>query len=421
MRPPLARSGRWRAGLATRLAPALLVAVACRAGPERPRRDAPEEPPVGPLATASGSVTPPRTGAVTSAPPTPVPSAVVALRAQRLALGTRRVAPGRLAFTRRHLAVLTATELVLFETKSFTVARRFALSAPRKVVATVDGGFAVADADATLQVTPRDLSLVRHPRLTLFASSELWADRRDPLVLWVHHEGEAAIYRYHLDPMLAGQPLLAPADRIELLDHDGRAVLALKDGSFAYTAPDELHQLFPHGKARTNEIPSSLGELWRLLPTRRIDQLWTATTELELELWQLAPRLRSVRRLALGGKPFDLATSDQSLAVVRTAESTTAPRQWSLVVYDDTGRERFTAALPPDPEPTTEDWVERAIRDREVALARADPWVAVGGPTAIAVWETGSGETLLDAAQGAALLVSPTAGTVPSAAPRLRR
>ncbi len=421
MRPPLARSGRRRAGLTALLAAALLVAVACRAGPELPPRDAPEGPPVGPLATASGSVTPPRTGAVASPAPTPVPSAIVALRAQRLALGTRRVAPGRLAFTRRHLAVLTATELVLFETKSFTVTRRFGLSAPRKVVATVDGGFAIADADATLQVTPRDLSLVRHPRLTLFASSELWADRRDPLALWVHHEGEAAIYHYHLDPLLVGQPLLAPADRVELLDHDGRAVLPLKDGSFAYTAPGELHQLFPHGKARASEVPSSLGDLWRLLPTRRIDQLWTATTELELELWQLAPRLHSLRRLTLGGKPFELTSSDRSLAVVRTVETTAAPRQWSLVVYDDTGKERFTKALPPDPDPTTEDWVERAIRDREVALARADPWVAVGGPTAITVWDTGSGRTLLDAAQGAALLVSPTAATVPSAAPRPQR
>lgn len=344
------------------------------------------------------------------------PSALVALRSRKLTLGTRRVAPGRIAFTRRHLAILTATELVLLETKAFTVERRFTLSAPRKVVATVDGGFAVADKDTTWRVVPQDLSLARFPPFTLFASSELWADRRDPLALWVHHEGEAAIYLYRLEIPPARHPLLAPTDRIELLGHDGRVVLALKDGSFAYTTEHEIRRVFPHGKVRSSEIPSSLGPLWRLLPTHRIDEVWTATTAFDLELWQLTPRLHPVRQLALGGEPFELAASDRSLAVVRAVESPTAPRAWSLVVYDDRGNERFTVALPPDPDPTTEDWVERAVRDREVVLARIDPWVAVGGPTTVAVWHTEAGRPLLDAERGAALLVSATVAA-PSAEP----
>jgi len=387
--PILARLAGWGARLG-----AWLALAGCEGAPTPPPRDMPGSPP----------------HAARSAPATdagvPAPSAIVELRARRLDLEPTRLAAQRLAFTRRHLGVLTDAELVLLETEGWSVARRLAVRGPRRVVAAVDGALVALTEDATLRVQPRDGSLERHGRITLFPGSELWSDRREPAVLWVHHASDAALYRYRLVPGGAGS-LLAPEARFELPGHDGRAVTSLPDGAFAYTGGERLHRLYPGGRAQSFPLPAATAPPWRLLPSRRLDELWTATAAHDLERLRLGAPLVGVARIPLPGEPFAIAASEGFVATVHAERSPDGPRAWSLVVSDAGGARRFAAPLPPEPVPAADDWVARATRDREVALARVDPWVAVGGPSGVAVWRASSGQPLLAAERGAALLACP--------------
>jgi len=369
------------------------------------------------LAGCEGAPAPPPRATATAAPPAagsapeagagaPAPSALVELRARRLDLEPTRHGAQRLAFSRRHLGVLTGDELVLIETEGWSVARRLAVRGPRRVVAAVDGALIAIAQDATLRVQPRDGSLERHGRITLFPGSELWSDRREPLVLWVHHEGDAALYRYRLAPDDGGS-LLAPEARFELPGHDGRAATWLPDGAFAYTGGARLHRLYPGGRARSFPLPAATAPPWRLLPSRRLDELWAATSARDLERLRLGPPLVGVARITLPSEPFAVAASEGFVAAVHAERQADGPRAWSLVVCSAGGDRCFAAPLPPEPVPAADDWVERATRDREVALAWVDPWVAVGGPSGVAVWRASSGQPLLTASRGAALLARP--------------
>jgi hypothetical protein len=314
-------------------------------------------------------------------------SAVTELRASKLELAPRQTPSERLAFGKGRLAQLGAETLSVRETGGFSEVLRIALPAPRRVVELANGGLLAVGADAVVRLEPRAKEPERYGRIPLFPDSFVLGDRRDARRVWVLHAFGSMLYRYGVG---GDAGAIETLEFLDLEGFDRRAFLALKDGSFLYTAGDKLRRFFVGGKRWDLALPEG-SAVWRLLTTRRIDQIWLARDGGKLELAEISARgVRVVRALEVG-HAFDVASNDQELAVVEV-ESGDGPRRWKLCVYDDSGKRRFEAPLAPDPAlGAGEDWVRIVTRDKTLALSTHAPLVAVGGQGALSVWNTKTG------------------------------
>ena len=134
---------------------------------------------------------------------------------------------------------------------------------------------------------------------------------------------------------------------------------------------------------------------WRLLPGRRVDQAWVVAEDGTVELWQLGDRIAVQLRFAAGAAPFAAAASAQYLALVVVDEPAGSQRAFRLLVYDNEAGRVLERVLPPGEPEIGEGWEAIAVRDRHVALADAEPFVAVGGPGSLEVFRLPDGERLL--------------------------
>jgi predicted small lipoprotein YifL len=314
-------------------------------------------------------------------------SALTELRKSKLELSPRHAAAEQLAFGRGRLAQLATDQLVVRDTAKFAELARISLPAPRRVVELADGGLLAVGGDAVVRLEPRAKDPERYGRIPLFPESLVLADRRDARRIWVLHGFGSLLYRYGVG---GDAGALETLEFLDLQGFDQGAFAALKDGSFLYTAGDKLRRFFHGGKRWELALPEG-GRVWRLLTTRRIDQVWIGREGGTLELAEIsAGGLRIVRAMKIGSA-FDVASNDHELAVVEV-ESGEGARRWKLAVYDPSGKRRFEAALPGDPTPGAgEDWVGIVTRDKTLALSTYAPLVAVGGPGALSVWNTKSG------------------------------
>jgi hypothetical protein len=270
---------------------------------------------------------------------------------------------------------------------------RLPMTGPRRVATLADGSVLAAGSSDVWYV-PRDPKKAeRYTRLPLFPDSLMLGDRREKKKLWVHHGIDPTLYPYELGE--AGR--LETLDFIALNGADQKGFALLKDGSYVYTAGSSLVRFFPGGKKWTLALPAG-AEVWRILTTRRLDELWLARTDGKLVLAQLSDAALTVKKtLDLPGT-FDLATNDSEIALLRleTGSADAGARSWKLVVLDADGKEQMATDLPLDAAPTTEDWVREITKNRGVVLSPSQPLVAVGGPSWLAVWRSKTGQRVLD-------------------------
>lgn len=317
---------------------------------------------------------------------------VADLRSEKLDVAPRRVPSQRLAFGKDRLAQLTDTELLLRATKDMQEIARLPVSQPRRVAAMADGSLLVAGAADVWHVPKDPTKASRYSRLPLFPDSLLLGDRRNKKKLWVHHGIDPTLYPYEL----AESQKLETLDFIELEAADQKGFALLKDGSYVYTAGAKLERFFPGGKRWSLALPAG-AEVWRILTTRRLDELWLARTDGKLLLAQLGTDALTVKKtLELPGT-FDLATNDTEIAALRLEASSgdAGARSWKLVVLDSEGSERMARELPLEAATAGEDWVRELTKNRAVALSPSETLVAVGGPSFIGVWNYKTKEQVL--------------------------
>jgi len=378
-------------------------AVACddKKSPGRPSDEPPLPPRPAVADAAPGDAGPLEDAAAAAA--AAARQLVADLRGTKLDVAARRVPTERVAFAKDRLAQLTNDALVVHDTKSWKVTSRLPVTDPRRVVPLSDGTLLVAAKSEVIRV-PADLSKAEHySRVPLFMDSLLFSDKRAKSKLWVLHGIDPTLYPYEL----AEQGRLDALDFLPLEGFDQKGFAALKDGSFVYTASGSLHRFFPGGKTWKLALPDG-AEVWRVLTTRRLDQLWLARSDGKLELVQLGPeRLSLVETLELPGA-FDIASNDSELAILRLEDAPpTAPgdagadasrphRNWTLAVFDSSGKEHMRVTLPFDaPSGSDDDWVRDVTKNRAVVLSSHGPVVAVGGPTWLAAWNTKTREQVL--------------------------
>ncbi|MCA9628590.1 MAG: hypothetical protein KC766_13020 [Myxococcales bacterium] len=254
---------------------------------------------------------------------------------------------------------------------------------------------------------------LRTPRVSVFPGSQLFADRREERDIWVHHPFDASLYRYEVAPSTS--VLLPMKEVVELKDFDHGAFAGLANGSFVYSVGKQLYQIYPGGKAKQlGELSDLSAKVWRILPTRRIDQVWVMDETGKAVRVNLADRLRVSSALsspehkpsdgaevAKPLKPFDTISSGRYIARLLVG-SGKSERRWKLVVDDLSGKRVLEVDLPPDPlddGKAYDDWIQRVTRNFELAISDAPALVAVGGPNRITLWDlkTQESQKLTDA------------------------
>jgi hypothetical protein len=320
--------------------------------------------------------------------------AVAELRRTQLELAPRHTAAERLAFGKGRFAQLTTDALVVRDTTGFGEVVRLQLEGPRRVVELADGGLLGIGASGAVRLERGKKDPLTLGRIPLFPDSLVFGDRRDEARVWVLHSFGSLLYQYSFGGD-AGAGGVETLDFLDLEGFDQRAFAALKDGSFLYTAGDKLRRFFHGGKRWDLALPEG-GKVWRLLTTRRIDQVWIAREGGALDLAQIsATGVRVVRSVRIE-HAFDVATNDKEIAAVRVQSEPGKPRRWSLAVHEPSGKLRFEAELPPEPPAGAGDsWVQAVTRDKTLALSSYAPLAAVGGPGWVAVWNTKTGKRVL--------------------------
>lgn len=350
----------------------LLLALGCEREPEvgKPRPT--------PSAAASG----PSPGARA------VASLVASVRSRELRLAAPSVELQPLAFGRKLFVRLASDRVEAFSMPSGSLLFEHPASDLRAAVEIAGGSVVVIAQGGSLRIDPGAKEAVRLPAMSFLPGTVLVPNRSDSSRLWSVHTAGRVLARQVLD--ISGKRKLEGVT--PLADYDGGPVTAMRDGALVYRAASGVRRALPGGRAhplKTDFVP------WRLLPGRRVDQVWAVAEDGKVELWQIADRIAVSARASLGAPPFDVASSSGYLAAVVVEEGTGAPRRFRLVVLSDAGDEVMRKELESETPAEGERWAELAGRDRHIALADADPWVAVGGPSSVKVFEIPGGRVVL--------------------------
>jgi hypothetical protein len=258
----------------------------------------------------------------------------------------------------------------------------------RGVVEIAGGSVVVISKTQAYRVDPGAKEPVRLPPIPFLPGTVLLPDRKDSSGLWSVHSVGRVLARHVLD--ISGKQRIDGV--IQLVDYDGGAVTAMRDGALLYSAADGVRRALPGGRA--HRLKSELVP-WRLLPGRRVDQAWAVAENGAVELWQVGERIAVVARRSLDAAPFDVAASAEYLAAIVVEEGKGTPRRFRLIVLSERGDEAMRADLPVEEPAPGEKWAAVAGRDRHVALAESDPLVAVGGPGSVRVLRIPDGQSIL--------------------------
>jgi hypothetical protein len=349
----------------------LLAALGCEQKPvPRPRVSASAEP-VGPSPGAQAAA-----------------SFVASVRARELRLAAPGFQLQPHAFGKNLFVRLQGDRFEAFSMPTGAPLFERELIEARGTVEIAGGSVVVVAKDASYRIDPGAKEPVKLPPIPFLPGTVLVPDRKDSSGLWSVHTVGRVLARHVLD--------ISGKRRIEgvgpLADYDGGPVTAMRDGVLLYRAVDGVRRAIPGGSAhplKTDLVP------WRLLPGRRVDQAWAIAENGEVELWQIADRISVVSRLSLGAEPFDVAAGGQFLASVVVEEGKGSPRRFRLLVVSEKGGEVMRADLPDEAPREGERWAAFAGRDRHVAVAEGDPFVAVGGPGSVRVLRIPDGEPVL--------------------------
>jgi len=265
--------------------------------------------------------------------------------------------------------------------------------APRKkLTLTLPGAFTVAAAPGTLLAAGKDRLLVlgpgertpkSMPRPSLLPGSRLMPDLIDAARIWVHHPKSNSLFGYELEQ--SDSPLLHLVDTAGLSGNGEGSFLALADGSFLNFTGGAWERLFVQGKRSEIPWPKSKPAPFRALRAERLDQFYVLFSDGLLELYQLGTPLVRVWHRNVGALPVDVATSGNTVFLLRAERPERGELTWTLQVIH---RKRQDVVIPlggNDAEAFMGEWHPRMLA--RYGLAASPRWVALGGTGQLRVWD----------------------------------
>ena len=359
-------------------------AVGCEEKPP----DAPAEMAAAPQGVKQAAAARQRPADAGTSRPRAVASALAELRNTKLELLPRALPAQSLAVGRGRVAQLSEGEVIVRRLPDLQVVVRGSLSGSPSVIELLDGDLLALGRDRLLRLEPSRTRWREYARVTLLPGRFVYAHLQYADRFWILQPASASLFRYDLN---ADGGALMLGTFFDLPSFDGRVFGVLKDASLLYTTAKawqrsySAHRHVPVRGVRADGVV-------RVLPAKRVDQVWVLMRDGTLVLAQLGATLAEVKRVASGALPFDAASNDEGLAVLELEQAPPRPRRWRLAVYTHDGQRRFNAEVPDESAPgTTDDWVAAVTRNKNVAVSRHEPWVAVGGSSWLRVWNMKDG------------------------------
>jgi hypothetical protein len=302
-------------------------------------------------------------------------------------LGPRRAAAFALAFAKGRLGQVTEGGLTVRDAATYRVKLMLDLEKPRAVTALADGSLFCPGERRTLRLLWHDDKPRVYPQITLLPGSQVFGDRVDPERVWSLSASGKKLFGFGLSETRG--ELLAPTDWIDLDGFDHHAFGSLRDGSFIYSTDSGFSRF--HGTGKKEPIQANSTDVFRILPGSRPDTAWLLRLDRRASLHgMVGGKLARLETVNLEADPFDAESAGGFLAVLELDQPNDAPWSFVLEVFDVSGKRKFRETFPAV-ETLGEDWVERLTENRGLALSVDPPAVAIGGPTALTVFDARNG------------------------------
>lgn len=372
-RHPPKRAARWLGILAVAVAFVGYRVYAIRRG------DAPEPHPGAPAPAASAALP------ADAGPPRHLPLDPAVRRKMKLA--PRKGAAVALAFAKGRLGQVTENALTVRDTASYRVKLKLDVEKPRGVAALADGSLFCPGERRSLRLLWHDDKPRVYPPMALLPGSQVFGDRVDPERVWSLSASGKKLFGFGLVEKTG--ELLAPTDWVELDGFDHHALASMRDGSFMYSTESGFSRF--HGTGKKEPVQANSTDVFRILPGSRPDTVWLLRLDRRVSLHGLVDgKLARLATVNLEADPFDAESAGTLLAVLELDQPSDAPWGFVLEVFDVSGKRKFRETLPAV-ETLGDDWVERLTENRSLALSAEPPVVAIGGPTALTVFDARNG------------------------------
>jgi len=351
-----------------------------------PARHAPEPEARAPLAHPDGShghesLLPPE------APPegvdtAPAESAVVDFRSRTLSPEPRGQPSPLIAISGSRVARIERDAVVVVEPGSRKERLTLRLAGAFAVGAT-PGALLAVGADRLLVLGTGESKPRSMPRPSLFPGSQLVPDLIDAARVWVLHPRSNSLFGYSL---AASESALLPiVDTVTLGGALDGSFLPLADGSFLHFMGEGWERLFLKGQRSELPWPKTAAKPFRALRAQRLDQIYVLSVDGELGLYQLGTPLSRVWHRNVGALPVDIATSGDTVFLLRTDRTHQDDLNWSLQVIRKKGEDVVVPLGKSDAVAFEGDWHGRLLA--RYGLVASPRWVALGGTGQLRIWD----------------------------------
>jgi hypothetical protein len=365
----------WRPG---RAGSWLLLLAACHSTGKRPE-------PVEPVAPVSATPvsSAPTPGALAAA--SAIADTLRSVHAEKLAVTAPSVQPAPLAFGPGRLLEATAGKVILRDVTDGRVIADAPLAAFRAMARGRDGALFALGLESGLRFEAASAAPKSFPHATFFPGSSLFPDLEHPDHFYVYDSEQASLYRY---PFEAEGGALLPIDAQFSLEGCVSALALLRDGAFVCRSSGGIARRAPRGRKSELKLPAGVAEPLRLLPAKRLDEIFAVSRSGEVTHLRLENGTPVLGRFQLPAPPFAASANADALAFILVSPPAPgAPRHWALLVTDFDGQPRFQTDLVEKTASAEDDWLQAVVLDKNLAISEYDPLVAVGGGEKIWVWD----------------------------------
>ena len=311
----------------------------------------------------------------------PAESAVVDFRSRTLSPEPRGQPSALIAISGSRVARIEPDALVVVEPGSPNKDLRFRLPGAFAVAATPLALLAVGT-DRLLVLGPGESKPRSMPRPSLFPGSRLVPDLVDAERVWVLHPRSNSLVGYSLPSRESA--LLLILDTVTLSGSLEGSFLPLADGSLLHFMGAGWEQLVLQGKRVELPWPRT-ARPFRTLRAHRLDQVFVLSDDGELGLYQLEAPLKRLWHRNVGPLPVDIATSGDTVFLLRTERNQRKELNWTLQVIRRRGPDLVVPLGGTDAGAFEGEWHPRLLA--RYGLAASPHWVALGGTGQLRVWD----------------------------------
>jgi len=359
---------------------------ACHSSGKRSERQPPS---LAPKALVSGTA-----GAAAEhprPPPTarPLPSAVVqtlrTLRDERLEITAPSVPSALLAFGAGRLLQASLEKATFRDSKQGQVITEASIGAVRAVAHGSDGSLFAVGASEGARLESR-LKVVKHfSHVTFLPGSRLLPDLEQPSHFYVYYPVDEQLFWY---PFESQRGWILPIEASFRLDGCREPMTQLRDGALVCASARGFVRQAPRGSRVEYSFPAGDDPWIVLLPGMRLDEFFALSKTGQVVHLRLADNLLALARFRLPAPAYAAAANTEALSFILMSNPQAGQtRRWSLLVTDLDGQTRFESALPAVAPNADEDWVAAVVEDKNLAISRFEPLVAVGGAKRVTVWD----------------------------------